>query len=123
MVPGTALRSGDVYIEGGDFPEDSKHLSRKAYNHKMSTLSASKILDGPPIIDINKSSDFEAGPSTMTLSVGARESFDALPMSMSLLSSKLLQEDIDPFEGSRKVELSSTNQQAPQKKQLSQRKS
>jgi hypothetical protein len=111
-----------VLIEGGQFPEDSKHISRKAYNHKMNTLAASRILDGPSTFDFNKSSSFEAGPSTMTPTVGARESFDALPMSMSLLSSKLLQDDIDPFEGSRKVEFSSTtNQSAQQKNQLQQR--
>ena len=124
MVPGTSFHSGDVLIEGGEFREDSKHISRKAYDQKMSMLSASRTL-GSPTFDLNKSSDFEAGPSTMTFSavgVGAGESFDALPMSMSLLSSKLLAEDIDPFEGSRKLALSSTtNQQAQQKRQQLQR--
>ena len=112
MAPGTALRSGDVYIEGGDLPEDATHISRKAYTQKISTMSASRLLDSSPTLDLNRSSDFEAGPSTMTLSVGAGESFDALPLSMSLLSTKLNADDINPFEGSRKIDIQSSIQRS-----------
>jgi hypothetical protein len=108
LVPGVSMRAGDTYREGGELPEDSTHMSRKAYTQKIA-MSGSKVIEAGSSLDLNKSSfeGIDAGPSTATFGaasgIGATESFEALPMSMSLLSSKMLSDDLDPFEGSRKV--------------------
>ena len=99
------MRNGETLRDGGDIPEESHRISRKTYTQRM--LSQSSRLDSGMSQELNRSSyeGLEAGPSTVTFGtsgVAGGDSFEALPMSMSLLQTKMMAKDLDPFEGSRK---------------------
>ena len=110
LNPGVSMRGRDNMLrEGGELPEEYARPSRKAYAARVA--SASMVSPG---LDVSMSrGGFGAGgleESTASFGIGdinGGDSIDALPMSMTgmnLLQSKLAEPDIDPLEGSRRIE-------------------
>ena len=112
MNPGVVMRTGEIVIEGGEYPEDSKHISKKTYAKRVTSSNPSPALDMSFSRDLEKSS-FETGFNESTISHVINnlngDSVEALPMSMSSLQIKMMAKDLDPFEGSRKITRENTS--------------